>query len=120
MGGNTGSQVARTAVAPVNQQRPVAVEQTAITLLAPGDPPLALTHVPLMQVPHGWVNVHGHIHNQTSPTRRRHINVSIEHLRYRPARLTDVRRLARRLAGGREGPGRNTRERLDIAAATMP
>ena len=38
---------------------------------------------------------------------------------YRPARPTNVRRLARRVAEGKKLPGRNTRERLDIAAATM-
>ena len=47
---------------PVNQVRPVAVGRTAATLFAPGDPPLLLTHVPLLQVPHGWVNVHGYVH----------------------------------------------------------
>ena len=107
-------------VDPVNEQRQVAVQRTAVTVFAPGDPPLALTHVPLMQVPHGCVNVHGHIHNQASPTRHRHINVTVEHLRYRPARLSNIRRLARRLLEGRDVPGRNTRERLDVVAATMP
>ena len=34
-------------VDPVNQARPVAVDRTAVTLFAPGDPPLLLTHVPL-------------------------------------------------------------------------
>ena len=86
----------------------MAVQRTAVSVFAPGDPPLALTHVPLMQVPHGCVNVHGHIHNQASPTRHRHINVTVEHLRYRPARLSDIRRLARRLLEGRDVPGRNT------------
>ena len=95
-------------VDPANEQRQVAVQRTAVSVFAPGDPPLALTHVPLMQVPHGCVNVHGHIHNQASPTRHRHINVTVEHLRYRPARLSDIRRLARRLLEGRDVPGRNT------------
>ena len=54
-----------------------------------------------MQVPHVCVNVHGHIHKQASPTRHPHINVTVEHLRYRPARLSDIRRLARRLLEGR-------------------
>ena len=40
-------------VDPVNEQRQVAVQRTAVTVFAPGDPPLALTHVPLMQVPTG-------------------------------------------------------------------
>ena len=107
-------------VDPVNDKRRMEVDRTCTVVFVPGDPPLALTHVPLMQIPHGWINVHGHIHNQESPTRSRHINVSVEHLRYRPARLSRIRHLARRLTEGRDVPGRNTRERLETAAATMP
>ena len=33
----------------MNQVRPVEVDRTAATLFAPGDPPLLLTHVPLLQ-----------------------------------------------------------------------
>ena len=40
-------------VDPVNDVRPVEVDGTAVTLAAPGDPPLLLTHVPLLQVPPG-------------------------------------------------------------------
>ena len=49
-----------------------------MTLYAAGDPPLLLTHVPLVQVPHGAVNIHGHVHEQESPTPNRHVNVSVE------------------------------------------
>ena len=107
-------------VDPVNQARPVAVGRTAATLFAPGDPPLLLTHVPLLQVPHGWVNVHGHVHQRESPTRNRHINVSVEQLNYRPARLSDIRRLARRLLEGRIVPGHSTRARLKVVERVMP
>ena len=107
-------------VDPVNQVRPVAVGRTAATLFAPGDPPLLLTHVPLLQVPHGWVNVHGHVHQRDSPTRNRHINVSVEQLNYRPARLSDIRRLARRLLEGRIVPGHSTRARLNVVERVMP
>ena len=59
--------------------------------------------------------------NKPQGTRRRHnVNVNIEHLRYRPSKLTDVRQLARGLAEGHEVAGRSTRERLDVATATMP
>ena len=68
-------------VDPVNQVRPLEVDRTAVTLAAPGDPPLLLTHVPLLQVPAGWVNVHGHVHQKESPNRNRHLNVSVEQLR---------------------------------------
>ena len=63
-------------VDPVNRILPFATDRTAVTLYAAGDPPLVLTHVPLLQVPHGAVNVHGHVHEQESPTPNRHVNAS--------------------------------------------
>ena len=107
-------------VDPVNQVRPLDVHRTAVTVAAPGDPPLLLTHVPLLQVPAGCVNVHGHVHRNESPSRNRHVNVSVEQLDYRPVRLGDVRRLARRLLEGRTVPGHNTRARLNVVEAVMP
>ena len=107
-------------VDPVNQIRPVEIDRTAVTLYAAGDPPLLLTHVPLLQVPHGAVNVHGHVHEQESPTPNRHVNVSVEQLNYRPTRLSEIRRLARRLVEGRTVPGQSTRARLDIVERVMP
>ena len=97
----------------VNEVLPVAVDRTAITLFAPGEPPLLLTHVPLPQVPAGCINVHGHVHEKESPSSNRHINVSVEQLNYRPARLCDIRRLALRLLEGRTVSGQRTRERLN-------
>ena len=107
-------------VDPVNQARPLEVHRTAVTLAAPGEPPLLLTHVPLLQVPHGCVNVHGHVHQKESPSRNRHINVSVEQLNYRPAKLSDIRRLARRLLEGRTVPGHSTRARLNVVERIMP
>ena len=80
-------------VDPVNRIRPFGIDHTAVTLYAAGNPPLVLTHVPLLQVPHGAVNVHGHLHEQESPTPNRHVNVSVEQLNYRPGKLSDIRRL---------------------------
>ena len=107
-------------VDPVNQIRPFEIDRTAVTLYATGDPPLLLTHVPLLQVPHGAVNVHGHVHEQESPTPNRHVNVSVEQLNYRPAKLSDIRRLARRLVEGRIVPGHSTRARLNVVERVMP
>ena len=107
-------------VDPVNQVWPLEVDRTAVTLAAPGDPPLLLTHVPLLEVPHGCVNVHGHVHQKESPSRNRHINVSVEQLHYRPAKLSDIRRLARRLLEGRTVPGHSTRARLNVVERIMP
>ena len=40
------------------------------------------------------MNVHGHLHEQESPVPNRQINVSVEQLDYRPARMSDIRQLA--------------------------
>ena len=69
---------------------------------------------------HGAVNVHGHVHEQESPTRNRHVNVSVEQLNYRPAKLSDIRRLARRLVEGHSVPGHSTRARLNVVERVMP
>ena len=107
-------------VDPVNRIRPFDIDRTAMTLYAAGDPPLLLTHVPLLQVPHGAVNIHGHVHEQESPTPNRHVNVSVEQLNYRPAKLSDIRRLARQLTEGRTVPGHSTRARLNVVERVIP
>ena len=84
-----------------------------------GDPPLLLTHVPLLQVPHGAANVHGHVHEQESPTPNRHVNVSVEQLNYWPVRLSEIRGLARQLVEGRTAPGHSTRARLNVVERGM-
>ena len=104
----------------VNRVRTLETETSAAALVAPGDPDLVLTHVPLIEVPLGCVNAHGHLHEKPSPTRDRHINVSVEQLDYRPVRMTEVRRLAQRLRERRDVPGETTAERLRIVKATMP
>ena len=80
-------------------------------MFAQGDPPLVLTHVPLREVLEGWVNVHGHTHG-TPSGRTPHINVSVEHLDYRPVRLARLRALAKVLVTGRYPEGKTTNERL--------
>ena len=77
----------------VNRIATLATERTAVALVAPGDPPLVLTHVPLLEVPFGCVNVHGHVHEKASPPPNRHINVSVEQLDYRPVKMSEIRRL---------------------------
>ena len=104
----------------INRVGALDIESSTAALVAPGDPNLLLTHVPLIDVPHGCINVHGHVHEKPSPTRHRHINVSVEQLDYHPVRMTEVRRLARRLREEREVPGETTAERLRIVRATMP
>ena len=106
-------------VDPLNPINALVIDRTDATLAAPGNPSLVLTHVPLRRVPAGWVNVHGHIHQERSPTDERHINVSVEQLDYRPARMSDIRRLARRLVKGTSVPGETTRVRLDLIEHAM-
>ena len=70
------------------------------------DPPLALSHAPLGEVPPGAINIHGHPHEGTEPTTR-HINVALEQVGYSPAGLTWVlaeARRRRRLAESVEPP----------------
>ena len=67
------------------------------------DPPLVLTHIPLLKVPAEAVNVHGHLHRAAGSTDR-HVNVSAEHTDLRP-RGTDVRPRACLQAPGTEPLG---------------
>ena len=69
--------------------------KTCRTALCATDPPMVLTHIPLLKVPAGAVNVHGHLHRAAGPTDQ-HINVSVEHTDYAPVGLTYVLELARR------------------------
>ena len=81
------------------------------------DPPLALSHYPLRQMPVGAINLHGHLHEGTEPTRR-HINLAVEQTDYSPVGLIWMLDKARqrRLAGqsiqggsGSEAPQRTAR-----------
>ncbi len=77
-----------------------------------GDPPLLFTHLPLKNLPQGWVNLHGHTHADP-PLRSPHINVSVEHLDYSPVALDRLRRLARELVAGHVPEGSTTLEQLE-------
>ena len=81
-------------------------------LFAKGEPQLVFTHVPLQEVPEGWVNIHGHTHDRPA-TDTPHINVSVEQLYFAPVLLSRLRRLARALAAGRYPAGLTTLERLE-------
>ena len=59
------------------------------------DPALVITHVPLLEVPPGWLNVHGHVHNKHERSDR-HINVCVEKTGYHPIRLETILEKARR------------------------
>ena len=86
-------------------------DDTWSVMTSAGDPPLLWTHYPLLEVPEGYVNVHGHTHG-TPPTRSAHINVSVEQLEYEPTRLSRLRTLARALVAGEYPPGMTTVERI--------
>ena len=63
-------------VDPVNRIRPLDIDRTAVTLYAAGDPPLLLTHVPLLQVPQGAVHGQTSTDTCTSRSRRRRTGTS--------------------------------------------
>ena len=87
------------------------------TLNVDGDPPLAFTHMPLAEVPVGFVNVHGHTHDET-PRRSRHINVSVEQLDYRPVALGRIKALGRELLAERYPDGQTPLERIASVEGT--
>ena len=83
-----------------------------MTLVIRSDPPLLVTHVPLTEVPDGWVNVHGHEHAFKPLRRGRWINVSVEQTLYRPLDVrTQIIPLAKALVARRMPPGLTTAER---------
>ena len=91
-------------------------KQCSLALCAT-DPPLALSHYPLRQIPAGAINLHGHLHEGTEPTRR-HIKLAVEQTDYGPVGLIWVlgRARQRQLAGqsiqggsGSEAPQRTER-----------
>ena len=49
---------------------------------------LIFTHQPMPQVPKGFINIHGHIHEKFYDGR--HINVSVEHTNYTPVSLDSI------------------------------
>ncbi|HNS38052.1 MAG TPA: hypothetical protein PKM01_09725, partial [Anaerolineaceae bacterium] len=54
---------------------------------------LVFSHRPIVPLPPGILNLHGHVHNNPTPELgSRHINLSIEVRAYRPWRLGDVLR----------------------------
>lgn len=47
---------------------------------------LIFTHYPFINLPKGYISIHGHTHTFNLPSTR-HINVSVEQLNYRPVEL---------------------------------
>ena len=91
-------------------------DQVSSLLCAAGDPPMLFTHLPLERFPDGWVNLHGHTHDDP-PRRSAHINVSVEQLNYFPIALDRLRILARELVKGHVPKGNTTLEQLDRIGA---
>ena len=92
-------------------------DEVRFALRIAGDPVLAVTQVPLTEVPGGVVNIHGHTHQHQAAGAYRHINICVEQLEYRPGHLTDIRRLARALLGENPAPAGTTAERMAWAEA---
>ena len=87
-------------------------DQVKALLIAEGDPPLVFTHVPLPNVPSGYINIHGHRHEKLNLPDSPHINVSVEQLEYRPIALTRLRRLAQAILTGNGPEGDTTLVRI--------
>ena len=81
------------------------------------DPPMVLTHVPMEAVPQGWVNLHGHVHNNEPLRTTPHINVCVEQTEYRPVPLESLVTVAKHLLAGDVPEGTTTRERIWSAEA---
>ena len=86
-------------------------------MVSGGEPPLIWTHYPLDEVPDGYINIHGHVHDDP-PRRTPHINVSVEQLDYEPVSLTALRALAKVLVRGEYPAGKTTLERLQAIGHT--
>ena len=93
-------------------------DEVVALLTSQGDPPLVFTHCPLPTVPTGFVNVHGHSHQNLRPPDSPHINVSVEQLEYRPIALTWLRELARAILGGVGPEGDTTLDRVRMLDAS--
>ena len=76
-------------------------------------PALAMTHVPVPDLPEGWINLHGHWHDRNNESPR-HINVSVEQLNFAPVDFRRICALARALDAGAT-PSGTTLERIHRA-----
>lgn len=63
-------------------------EQSAAALCAT-DPPAALTHMPVAQVPYGCVHLYGHLHARGDPAPRR-LDVGVDAIGFAPRRLDQL------------------------------
>ena len=95
------------------QLRAAGFDRVWSAMVSGGEPPLIWTHYPLNEVPEGYVNIHGHVHD-SPPRQSPHINVSVEQLDYSPVPLFAPRALARVLVRGECPQGNTTLERLQV------
>ena len=51
-------------------------------------------------IPDGWINLHGHVHNNEERRSSRHINVCVEHTGYAPLAIEDLALVGRRVLNG--------------------
>ena len=86
-------------------------DQVWSLMVSGGEPPLIWTHYPLNEVPDGYINIHGHVHDDP-PRQTPHINVSVEQLDYEPVSLLALRALAKVLVRDEYPAGKTTLERV--------
>lgn len=58
-------------------------------------PPIVITHYPFENCPPGWINVHGHVHNNQYDGNLQHVNVSVEVIDYTPIHWNRIKEIAR-------------------------
>lgn len=65
------------------------------------------SHIPLNQrhLRDGWINVHGHLHNNISPEFY-HINICVEHIDYKPIHIDEIKKKIKEIA--KEHPSINS------------
>ena len=87
-----------------------------------GSPGLVATRVRAIRtrsVPAGCVNVHGHLHGTHARSKarqsRRHLNVNVELVGYRPVRLTELAATARALLVGDVEPQKTIGKTMTLA-----
>ena len=96
------------------------MDESYTVIVIDADPPLLVTHMRLENVPAGYVNVHGHVHDESPLSTTRHVNVVVEQLEYKPVAVNGVVELGKRLCRNELPRGWTTAERIRWATRGRP
>ena len=87
-----------------------AYDRTCFTILIPGEtgtPDIAITHLPMVSVPAGTVNVHGHGRSQRRENHGSRVQITADELGFKPAELAWVLEKAQALHDTERAESRN-------------